>query len=133
MIAHGPIHNQQPENQTDKQQNLPEAAQFQKLPALMAQPEPQITQHSFDAQNFTQQAAQRDNQDSHKKQLHQWALFGGLFAPDDGRQVNGRGNPGGGDPENHQLQVPGFRPAVWNQFGDHGYEKTGRVDGVMRQ
>ncbi|MGW8180169.1 MAG: hypothetical protein ACWGQW_15630, partial [bacterium] len=40
------------------------------------------------------------------------------------RQIDGGGDPSCGDPEDHQLKMPAFGPAVWNQFGYQRQKET---------
>ena len=86
----------------------------------MSQPEPQIPQQPLYTQNLSCEASHGDQQNGAEKQLDKKALLGRFFAPDDGCQVNGRRHPGGGNPEYHQLQMPGFGPVVRYEFGHKG-------------
>ena len=116
-VPQWPINDQEPGDQPDKEQDLPELSQFQELPSLMTDPEPPLSQEPLDPGDLTEKASSRHDEDGAEQKLDEKGLLPGLNPADDGGQVDGGPDPGGGDPEDGQLQVPALGPAVGDNRG----------------
>ena len=113
----GPEHEEEPEDQARRQQQLPEAAQVEVLAALVAEPEPEAAQQVVDACPFSEEAAEDHEGQGPQEHQHPEPLALGFRTAHQGRQEEPPGHPGGGDPEDGQLQVPGARQVVGQDGG----------------
>ena len=110
-------HQHQPENHADGEQDLPEAAQFHVFIALVAQHE-RARQLADDGLVGASQRANDDHHQCHKQARHAVPLALGFLGAELGSQVEARGQPAGGDPEDGQLQVPGAGGRVGQDVGE---------------
>ena len=81
MAAHGPVNDQEPGDQSDKEQDLPEPSQFQILPSLMTEPEPPVAQEPLDPRNLTQKASACNNENRGKEDCTSSPCFRGSTPP----------------------------------------------------
>src|SRR5262249_47080629 len=103
-------HQPQPQEQPDQQQQLPEPAQVHVLITLVAEPEPDVPgELLLDAQPLAGQRAADHEDQGGEQDVDAQALALRLAAADGrGHEQAGR-QPGGRDPEDAELQVPGPR------------------------
>ena len=90
-----------------RQQHLPEAAQVQILAALVTEPEPVLTQLVVHSKPFPAQTAEHHDGQGAQQDDDAGPLALGLTTAHERGEEEATGHPGGGDPENGQLQVPG--------------------------
>src|SRR4030042_143321 len=82
MARQWTIDDHKPRNQSHKEQDLPKSPQFEKLPALMAYPEPPVAQKSLDPGNFSKKASSCHDQNGNKQDLNEVRLSLGLNTSD---------------------------------------------------
>ena len=64
------IQKHQPKAEPDHQNDLPEPAQFQEFPALVAKPGPQATKNLMDSQKLSQQTAHHQHHQRPEQHMH---------------------------------------------------------------
>src|SRR5262249_44858401 len=126
-------HEHDPEDEADGETELPEAPEVEILGALMAEPEPEAAERVVDAEVLAEQAA--ENHDRERAEEHQGAqaLTAWLVAADQRREEQATRDPGGGDPEDRQLQVPRAQEVVREPSRQVETVEPARLDAVVRQ
>ena len=99
-------------SEADRQQQLPEAPEVQVLRALVAEPEPEVAQAVVDAQPLAAEAPEDDDGESGEQREDARPLPAGLGAADDRGEEEAARHPGGGDPEDGELEVEGPQQVV---------------------
>ena len=128
-----PIHQHEPEGETDREQNLPEPAQVQVLRALVAEPEPGLAQRAVDAQVLPEEAAEDDDRQGRQQHDDARSLPARFCAADERRQQEPAGDPRRGDPEDRQLQVPRARQVVREHARQVDAVEPAGLDPVVRE
>src|SRR5499427_7934762 len=82
---HGAPQQPEPEDETDGEQYLPEAADLEEFPALVAKPEPGIAQPVKEPCPLAEQAADNHHKKSAEQQVNGAALPSGLAAAEQSR------------------------------------------------
>jgi len=95
---HGAPQQAEPEDEADGEQYLPKAADFEILPALVAEPEPGVAQPLKEPGPLAEQAADNDHEKSAEEQVNGAALPGRLTAAEQARDKQGTADISGGDP-----------------------------------
>ena len=121
----------QPEDESEGQQHLPGAAQVKILPALMAEPEPEIAQRLIHAEQFAEQTAQRHDDQRGKENVDAFDLALG-FAAQHRSEEEAASHVSGRDPEDRQLQMPGAQDVARQQARQVEAVEGARLDAVMR-
>ncbi len=127
------VNDDQPEDQTSEQENLPNPAQLEVLPSLVAQPEPCFAEQAFDAECFPEQAPGNDQERCQKQQVHQQTLTFRLPLGDQRREEDACSDPGDRNPEDGQLEVPAFGPTVGVHLAYELHVEAAGVHGVVCQ
>src|SRR5262249_46828773 len=96
----------------DRQQKLPEAAQVQVLGALMAEPEPELSELVVDPEELTGEAAEDDHRQRSEKGEHSGLLSSRLAPSDQRSEEQSSRDPGRRDPEDRELEMPGPQEVV---------------------
>ncbi len=126
-----PVHEHEPAREADRQQELPEAAEVQVLRALVAEPEPQAAEAVVEAQPLAAEAAEDDDGEGREQREHTRALPAGLGAADDRREEEAAGHPGGGDPEDGELEVEGSQEVVGKKVRQVDPVERPRLDTIV--
>ena len=97
-----------PEQKPDDEEDLPQPAQVQVFPSLMAEPEPEaIAEPAFYAGIFAGQTAEHDDGDGDQEHHRQRALPTRLSASDQRHDKNAGGKKRRGNPKDRELDMPG--------------------------
>ena len=108
----------QPQQQADEQEDLPEAADVDVFPALVAEPEvvlqAQLLHHR---EPLAGERADHDDQQAGEQEVHAQALELRLMPGDRRRDVQAGAQPRGGDPQHRELRVPGARQRIGQDVG----------------
>ncbi|CAM5637632.1 hypothetical protein RLIN73S_04754 [Rhodanobacter lindaniclasticus] len=109
---------EQPQHQADEQEDLPEAAQVDVLPTLVAEPEVLRQIHLVHhRQPLAGERADHDDQQAHPQEVHPEPLELRLVTGDQRCDVQTGGQPRGGDPQHRQLGMPGAGEGVGQVVG----------------
>ena len=120
-----------PEEQTHRQQNLPEPAEIEKRETLMAEPRPAVLNPAEDARIFAAHAAEHDDRQRAEQQIGKHALAARFAAGDHRHEKNARRQIRRGDPENRQLQMPGAGDVERQHARQIEAEKVGKFRAIM--
>ena len=120
-----------PEEQTHRQQNLPEPAQIEKGETLIAKPRPAVLNPAEDARVFAAHAAKHDHRQRAQQQIGKHALAARFAAGDHRHEKNARRQIRRGDPENRQLQMPGAGDVERQHARQIEAEKVGKFRAIM--
>ena len=130
--AEGAEHEDDPEEQTDREQQLPEASEVEILRALVAEPEPEIAEPIVDAEALADEATADDDgkraeQRERAETLHRWFLTADEWCEEETTR-----DPRGGDPENGELEMPGAKQVVRQPAREiETVEAPGRRDNAL--
>src|SRR5579884_2255859 len=125
-------HKGQPDEQAGQQEQLPEAAQIDVFITLMAEPEPGVTvQFLLHAQPLAGQGTNDDDQEGGEEDVDEEALPLRFTSADGRSDEQAGGQPGGGDPEDAQLRVPGAHDGVGQNLVQRNAVETGAFDAVV--
>ena len=117
--ARGADHQEQPDEQSNEQQNLPAAAQIDILVPLVPPEEGVgIGEFVLDAHPFAGERADHNEQQGAEQDVDAERLELGLFAADERSDEETGGEPGSGNPEDADLHVPGAADAVGQDVRD---------------
>ena len=129
-----PEHQPQPEEEAHEEPDLPHPPQVHVLEALVAEEvgerEREILLHG---QPLAHQGATDHHHQGAEEDVHPEALVPRLGAAEQRRQVEAGGEPGGGDPEDAQLQMPGARHRVGEVLRQGEAEDPVALDAVVRR
>jgi hypothetical protein len=64
--SRGPVDDEQPGDESDEEEDLPDPSQFEKFPSLMSQPEPPVPQESLDPGDLPEEASAGHEKDGHE-------------------------------------------------------------------
>ena len=118
-----------PDEQAEREQDLPEAAQIEVLEALVAEPGPAVAAPAVDAGELADQAARPRRRPARRAARRPSQLLTARLAPGDHRgQEDAGGEERGRHPEDRELDVPGARQVVREQLRQIDAEEaaTGR-------
>ena len=131
---HRPGHHRQPEEQADRQEELPEPAEVDVLVTLVAEPEVgHVAQPLLDREPLAGHRADDDDQQADEQEVDAQPLELRLVARDGRRHEQPGGQPGAGDPEDGDLRVPGPGHAVGQPLGQRDAVEARSLDPVMRR
>ena len=118
--------------QTDCQQVLPDAAQFQIFPTLVADPEPPAAKQLRHARPFTEQTAtdHRDERDEQQVRPHRKTVR--LVAAQGATKKQRGGHIRSGDPHDGALQMPGTHQIARKDVLELEAVETARVCAIVR-
>ena len=109
---HAPEH-EDPDEQADRQQHLPEPGEVEVLEALQAEPVRRgVLEHAVDAEVGADQRAEDHDGERAEQREGELALMLGLAAGDHRRQEDAGGDERRRDPEQRELDVPGAHQVV---------------------
>ena len=97
----------------------------------MAEPEPESAQAVVDAQPLAAEAPEDDDGKSGEEREHARSLPAGLGSADDRGQEEAARHPGGGDPEDGELQVKGSQQVVGEEPREVEAVEGARLDAVV--
>src|SRR5690606_22101758 len=102
-------HQQQPESQANKLDDLPETAQIQVLIALVTEPEVQLGwQDVLDGQEVAGKRTNKEHNQSTEQDIHTQTLELGIFTPvNQWHQEQAGGQETTGNPQESRLNMPG--------------------------
>ena len=124
-------HQPQPESQSDEQQDLPEAPEIDVFVALRSQPEPQVAELLLDAHPFAGKRSDDNGDHRDEQYIHAKPLSFRFSAADCRNDVQAGRQPGGGDPENSDLQMPGARDRIGQPFRKRDSVEAAAFDTVV--
>ncbi len=127
------VEQQQPKAEAHHQYHLPESAEFEKLPSLVAKPLPQVSEQLVDAQDFPDEAPHHQDDQGPEQDMHAGDMPARLPRTQGGCQKEATRDIGRGDPEKRQLQMPGAQDVAGQKLGQVEPVKTSRFRLVMRQ
>ena len=111
-------HKEEPDEQADEQEDLPEPSEVDVFIALMAEPEvgdePELL---LDAEPFAGQRADDDDEQASEQEIDAKALAFRFIARNGRRDEQSGGEPRRGDPEDAELRVPRASDGVGEPFG----------------
>ncbi|MNP33647.1 hypothetical protein D3C76_1268990 [compost metagenome] len=87
---------------------MPEAPQFQILPALMAQPEPQVAEVAFCPEPLPDRTPGRERNQRPEQDIDQHPLAFRFLPADERSHINPHSQPCRRHPKDHELQVIRF-------------------------
>ena len=115
----GAAHQQQPQQQADEQEGLPETADVDVFPALVAEPEVVLQVHLLHHREpLADERADHDDQQADEQEVDAGALVLGFMPGHRRADVQAGGQPRGGDPQHRQLRVPAAGQRVGQDLGD---------------
>ena len=127
-------HQEQPEQQADEQGDLPGSPQVDVLVALMAEVERNRIGHLVvNAQPFAGQRTDHDEQQRQKQDIDAQALSLRFLLADQRADEQPGRQPGRGDPEQAQLNVPRPSHAVRQPLGERKAVEAVSLDAVVRR
>src|SRR5262245_31330361 len=121
----------EPEDEANGEQYLPEAADLEEFPALVAEPEPGIAQPLKEPCPLAEQAADDDYEKSTEQQVNSAALPGRLPAAEQARDKQGTADISGGYPQDRELQMPGAQQVARQESRQIDAIETARIGSVM--
>src|SRR5215510_7693344 len=102
----GPKQQEKPDHQAQGEQCLPGPSQLEILPALMTEPEPEISQQPIDSERLAKEASANNENKSGKEEVHTEYLSLRVAAADSRCQQKSAADIGRRNPEDSQLHVP---------------------------
>ncbi len=130
----GARHQEQPDHQADEEEQLPEPAEVNIFISLVSQPEildqSELLHH---AEPLTDQRSHNDHEEGQEQEVDTQSLESGFLATHCGCQVKSRGQPGGCDPENGQLDVPRTGNGIWQDARQRQAVECLSLHPVMRR
>ncbi len=127
-------HQDQPDQQTGEDQELPKAPHIEELVALMPKPVDQrgIGYLSGQGEPLTGERAQNGDHQRRPQGIHTQSLQGGLGPGDQWRQIQSRAEPGRRNPQHRELHMPRASQRIGRDLRQGNAIEVMALDGIMR-
>ena len=127
-------HQRGPQQQADEQIDLPEAAEVEIFIALVAEPEIERAggDMAVDREPFAGERSDDDHQQADEQEIDAEALELRFSAAQQRRDIEPGGQPGGRDPQDGELRVPGAGHRIGEIFRHRQAVEALALDRVMR-
>eukprot|EP01022_Parablepharisma_sp_SALTPOND_P004174 TRINITY_DN1187_c0_g2_i1.p1 TRINITY_DN1187_c0_g2~~TRINITY_DN1187_c0_g2_i1.p1 ORF type:complete len:839 (+),score=292.08 TRINITY_DN1187_c0_g2_i1:14101-16617(+) len=123
---------EQPEQQADEEQDLPDTSHAGVFQALVADPEAEVGAGVFETTVPARGGGtHHDGNQGPEQHIHTELLEARLAARQQGRDIQSRGQPGRGDPEDAHLRVDGTAHHIGQQLRQWNAEEALALDRIV--
>ena len=130
--AQHPPQHEHPDEQADREQDLPDAREVEVLEALQAEPvRGRVAEQAVNAEERADQRAEHHNRQRTEQQEGELALSARLAPRDHRREEDAGGHERRGDPEDRQLHVPGAHQVEGERLCEVDAEEAGQLRAIV--